>query len=63
MSEQGSKREHTLGINLYPEKSENEWVEFDSMIDLKPSFGNRSWGVEDKNVREKIKDIVKELVS
>jgi hypothetical protein len=59
----GSKREDIWGINLYPEKSDNEWIEFDSIINIKPSFGNRSREVEKPETRKKIKDIVQKLVS
>ena len=40
MEQHGSKRENTWGINLYPDMKD-EWVEFDSMINLKPAFNNR----------------------
>ncbi len=59
---EGSKRENTWGINIYPKKSEGEWIEFDSMINLKPIFGNRSRGVENDAIREKIKKIVEKLI-
>ena len=62
MEQGGSKREYTWGINLYPEKSGEDFIEFDSVINLKPSFGNRSRGVEDREIREKIKQIVEKLV-
>ncbi len=62
LSEQGSKREYTWGINIYPEKSEEEWIEFDSMVNLKPSFGNRSRGVENEKVQQEIRDIVRKLI-
>ena len=58
----GSKQENLWGINLYPEKSGNEWIEFDSMINIRPSRGNMSRGVEDKNLREKIKKVIDKLV-
>lgn len=58
----GSKREHTWGINLYPKQTDEDWIEFDSMINLKPSLGNRSRGVEDPAVREQIAEIIKRLV-
>src|SRR3989344_1421750 len=60
--QEGSRRENTWGINIYPQKPEGEWIEFDSMINLKPNFGNRSRGVENSEIREKIKEIVKKLV-
>lgn len=62
MEEEGSKREDTWGINLYPGKNGEEFIEFDSIVNLKPSFNNRSRGVDDPEIKEKIKNIVKKLV-
>jgi len=62
MEEEESKREHTWGINLYPEKSVEELIEFDSMINIKPSYNNRSRDVENPKIREEIKRIVKKLI-
>ncbi|TSC95263.1 MAG: hypothetical protein Athens101410_670 [Parcubacteria group bacterium Athens1014_10] len=61
--EDGSAQENLWGINLYPFFSEDEWIEFDSMINIRPSQNNRSRGVEDSEIREKIKNVVKKLVS
>lgn len=60
--EQGSAQADLWGINLHPEKAGDEWIEFDSMINIRPSRGNRSRGVESQNLREKIKTIVKKWV-
>ena len=47
------------GINIYPEKfGSNDFVEFDSMINLRPSQKNRSRGVEDKKIQGTIIEIV-----
>ncbi|MBU0547247.1 MAG: hypothetical protein KJ710_04270 [Candidatus Omnitrophica bacterium] len=56
--ENGSKQESLWGINLYPEIQGEDFVEFDSMINMRPSLGNRSCGVEDKELRKKIIEIV-----
>ena len=50
---ENSKREYTWGINLYPDKNGEDFIEFDSMINLKPSLGNRSRGVEKEGTRKK----------
>jgi len=50
------------GINLYPERSASAFVEFDSMINVRPSQGNRSRGVDDAAVQQQIQDIVARLV-
>ena len=62
MENENSLRKDTWGINLYPENSEEDFVEFDSMINLKPALGNRTRNVEDKEMREKIKLIVSKLI-
>lgn len=60
--EEEARREYTWGINLYPQKSGDEWIEFDSMINIKPAFGNRSRGVDDQAIQTKIREVVKKLV-
>lgn len=60
--EKGSKQEDIWGINLYPFKPKEEWIEYDSIINLRPSLGNLSREVEDAGVREKIKAIVYSLI-
>lgn len=58
-----SEQQNLWGINLYPEHFGTEkWIEFDSMINLRPSQGNRSRGVDDQNICKKIKTIVNRLV-
>jgi len=60
----GSKQQNIWGINLYPDKYPSEdWIEFDSMINLRPSFNNFSRGVDDPEIRRKIVEIVNKLVS
>ncbi|MEK7516896.1 MAG: DUF5674 family protein [Patescibacteria group bacterium] len=60
--EQGSKQENLWGINFYPDNSSGEWIEFNSMINIRPSQGNRSRGVEDESVRKSIREAVEKLV-
>ena len=59
---EGSRQQDLWGINLYPELSEGEWIEYDSMINLRPSFGNRSRNVDDPSLRERIAALVRILV-
>jgi len=61
--EKGSLQENLWGINLYPDDFQDEdFIEFDSMINLRPSWGNRSRGVDDENIQQKIIEIVNKLV-
>lgn len=61
--EEGSRQIDLWGINIYPEfdKNDIDFVEFDSMINLRPSQGNRSRGVDDPEIRKAIVSIVKDL--
>jgi hypothetical protein len=60
--EKGSRQKDLWGINLYPEITGDDFVEFDSMINVRPSQNNKSRGVEDAQVRKKIIDIVLEKI-
>jgi hypothetical protein len=59
----GSRQQDLWGINLYPDLPLEQWIEFHSMINLRPSFGNRSRGVDDASTRDKIAALVDRLVS
>ncbi|MDD3088161.1 MAG: DUF5674 family protein [Candidatus Omnitrophica bacterium] len=56
--ENGSKQKNLWGVNLYPEMQGDDFVEFDSMINMRPSQGNRSRGIENEETRRKIIAIV-----
>ncbi|MBU4142996.1 hypothetical protein KJ590_03285 [Patescibacteria group bacterium] len=63
LSENGSKRANVWGINLYPEFfGTDKFVEFDSMINIKPQYGNRNRGIDDAKIRNKISEIVENLI-
>src|SRR3990167_5226158 len=55
---QGSKQEHLWGINLYPELTNEDFIEFDSMINVRPSINNMSRSVESESIRKQIINIV-----
>ncbi len=56
--ENGSKQKSLWGINLYPNIEDDGFIEFDSMINMRPSQGNKSRGVEDRGIYNKIIEIV-----
>jgi hypothetical protein len=60
--ENGSMQKNLWGINFYPELTGSDFVEFDSMINLRPSQENRSRGVDDTLIQKKILEIVDKLV-
>ena len=59
----GSRQRALWGINLHPESfGSAEFVEFDSMINMRPRQGNNSKYVEDAGERAKVLAIVERLV-
>ena len=55
--EDGSAQKDLWGINLYPDEDE-DFIEFDSLINIRPMAGNRSRGVEDPDIQERIVEVV-----
>ena len=60
--ESGSRQEDLWGINIYPDLEMPDRIEYDSVINIRPSQGNTSRGVDDPEIREKILRIVEGLV-
>lgn len=60
--DQGSLQQHLWGVNIYPDASDEDWIEFDSMINLRPSQGNKTRSVDDVNIQHKIRHIINKLV-
>ena len=59
---EGSKQNNLWGINLYPELQNDQFIEFDSMINMRPSQGNRSRGVDNEQLRKRIIEIVNQRI-
>lgn len=61
--EGGSKQENLWGINLRPDDyGTDKFVEFDSMINIRPRQNNNSRSVENKVIQKKIHEIVEGIV-
>ncbi|MEO0109087.1 MAG: DUF5674 family protein [candidate division WOR-3 bacterium] len=61
--EDGSRQQDLWGINLYPDYRDEHWIEFDSVINIRPGLGNRSRGVDNEATRAAIIAIVNDLVT
>jgi len=59
----GSKQKDLWGINLYPDATGDDLIEFDSLINIRPSNGNRSRGVDNEDLRKVIISVVSKRVS
>lgn len=61
--ENGSKQADLWGINLHPQAYGTEnFIEFDSMINIRPAQGNVSRSVLDEGVRRQIEEIIGGIV-
>lgn len=56
--EQGSEQQNLWGINIYPYLPKEQWIEYDSMINIRAWQNNRSRSVEDPKLKEMIAEIV-----
>ena len=63
IEKENSEAQSTWGINLYLDKVGEDFIEFDSMINLKPILGNKSRSVENVETQGKIREIVNKLIN
>ena len=62
--EQGSNQKDLWGINLYPQKyGSDDFIEFDSMINIRPRQQNMSRGIENEEIKKCIIGLVLRKVS
>ncbi|MDR1974474.1 MAG: DUF5674 family protein [Bacteroidales bacterium] len=60
--ENGSDQSDLWGINLYPYKDGDDFVEFESLINIRPWQGNRSRLIEDETLQAKIRLVLKDRI-
>ncbi|MEO6906965.1 MAG: DUF5674 family protein [Abditibacteriaceae bacterium] len=61
--ESGSNQEDLWGINLYPDHfGTDDFIEFDSLINLKPRQNNLTRGVDDPAIQQQIREIIEGIV-
>jgi len=58
----GSNQDDLWGINLYPELKDEDFIEFDSVINLRPRLNNFSRGIENVKIKNKVINIVNKLI-
>ena|SRR5579862_1045163 len=62
LMDDGSRQRDLWGINLYPSDATEAWIEFDSMINVRPAQSNRSRGVDNEMTRSAIIRTIESLV-
>ena len=61
--ENGSAQENLWGFNLWVEEEGDDFIEFDSLINIRSWQGNPSRDVVDPDIREAIKAIVNKYIT
>lgn len=62
MEQENSEIEDVWGISFYPWNSPESRIEYIALINIKPVLGNSDMMIEEKEVRDKIKIIVNNLL-
>jgi len=58
----GSEQASLWGFNIYPEMEGEDFIEFDSLINIRPRQNNRSRDVENPEIRSRIIAIVNQYI-
>jgi len=60
--ESGSNQDDLWGINIYPDQKGENFIEFDSMINVRPRINNFSRGINDEKIKHTIIETVNKLI-
>ena len=60
--ETGSKQTDLWGFNIYVDQPRDSWLEFNSMINIRPSQKNFTRDIQDEEIKLKISEFVEKLV-
>lgn len=60
--EQASSQTDLWGFNIYVDQPKDSWFEFNSMVNIRPSQGNKSRFIESEEIRKKIAEIINEMI-
>jgi hypothetical protein len=57
--EDGSEQDDLWGANWYPNEQR---IEFESLINIRPRLGNRNILIQDENLRNQVESVTRELL-
>ena len=58
----GSSREDVWGVNFYPWNKPEDRIEYNSLINIKPSLNHKDMEIRDKKIKEQTRKIIQELL-
>lgn len=56
--ENGSEQKNIWGFNINFDEPKDSWIEYTSLINIRPAVGNKNMEVQDENIRKKMKEII-----
>ena len=54
----GSRQSDVWGFNIYLDKPRESWIEYVSLINIRPQAGNMEMEIQDRDIRDKVKAIL-----
>ena len=60
--EEGSRQEHLWGANYFPGRGRDRCIQFTSLINIRPSKGNRSMEIQDPEIKEQVRQLTSALL-
>lgn len=62
LTDNDSRFEDVWGFNIRFEENPDGVLEFDSMVNIKPNFGNRSRGIHNEEILEKARAVIYKFI-
>ncbi len=59
---EGYKQINIWGFNIYSNRSGKDWIEYTSLINIRPKANNRTMLVESEEIRDKMKKIIEKFI-
>lgn len=62
LNRDGSSREDVWGVNFYPWREPEKRIEYNSLINIKPTIRHLKMEIQDNEIKQKVRDIVEKLL-
>jgi len=60
--QEGSQQKNLWGFNIYPDKPDDERIEYTSLINIRPSQGNLSLEIKNDDLKAQMRQIIASLI-
>lgn len=60
--EEGSSQSNLWGFNIHFDKLSDDWIEYRSLINIRPATGNRSVLIRDEDLQRRVREVVEALI-